>query len=157
MCVQMCSGVQLMCSSWQIWPECCGKLFVFNRVQGGYLYWLRYVIFFFSIFMINDDLYCVMIILWLVCDNVISTVRFYLFKLVKFSFLFSLICYWFFITPVNKDYQIENVSSWTPLADEASWHGARSKCLCSFPHPGTGCDHQDYPSSLWFMNLYNLW
>jgi len=31
-----------------------------------------------------------------VCDNVVSTVRFSLLKLVKFSFLFSLICYWFY-------------------------------------------------------------
>jgi len=38
--------------------------------------------------MINNDLYSVMIILWLVCDNVVSTVRFSLLKLVKFSFLF---------------------------------------------------------------------
>ena len=41
-----------------------------------------------SIFMINNDLYCVTIILWLVCDNVVSTARFSLLKLVKFSFLF---------------------------------------------------------------------
>jgi len=45
---------------------------------------------------INNDLYSVMIILWLVCDNVVSTVRFSLLKFVKFSFLFSLICYWFY-------------------------------------------------------------
>jgi len=57
----------------------------------------------FSIFMINNDLYSVMIILWLVCDNVVSTVRFSLLKLVKFSFLFFLFATGF-ITPVNKDY-----------------------------------------------------
>ena len=42
----------------------------------------------FSVFMINNDLYCVIIILSLVCDNVVSTIRFSLLKLVKFSFLF---------------------------------------------------------------------
>jgi len=40
-----------------------------------------------------------------VCDNVISTVRFSLFKLVKFSFFSYLLLV--FITPVNKDYQKE--------------------------------------------------
>jgi len=39
-----------------------------------------------------------------VCDNVISTVRFSLFKLVKFSFLFFSYLLLVFITPVNKDY-----------------------------------------------------
>jgi len=45
-----------------------------------------------------------MIILWLVCDNVVSTVRFSLLKLVKFSFLFFSYLLLVFITPVNKDY-----------------------------------------------------
>jgi len=49
-----------------------------------------------------------------VCDNVISTVRFSLFKLVKFSFLFSLLVATGFITPVNKDYQ----------------YGDHGKCRC---------------------------
>jgi len=39
-----------------------------------------------------------------VCDNVISTVRFSLFKLVKF-FSFFLLFATGFITPVNKDHQ----------------------------------------------------
>ena len=63
-----------MCSSWQIWPECCRKLFVFN-------------------------------------------------KLTNWKCLY--------------------VSSRMSLEDEASWHGARSKRLCSFSHPDTRCDHQD--------------
>jgi len=40
-----------------------------------------------------------------VCDNVVSTVRFSLLKLVKFSFLFYLLFATGFITPVHKDYQ----------------------------------------------------
>jgi len=40
-----------------------------------------------------------------VCDNVVSTVRFSLLKLVKFSFLFFSYLLLVFITPVNKDYQ----------------------------------------------------
>jgi len=55
--------------------------------------------------MINNDLYSVMTILWLVCDSVISTDRFSLLKLVKFSFPFFLLFATGFITPVNKDYQ----------------------------------------------------
>ena len=39
------------------------------------------------------------------CDNVVSTVRSSLLKLVKFSFLFFSYLLLFFITPVNKDYQ----------------------------------------------------
>jgi len=41
-----------------------------------------------------------------VCDNVVSTVRFSLLKLVKFSFLFFSYLLLVFITPVNKDYQL---------------------------------------------------
>ena len=72
-------------------------------VQCGYLYIAYAVSFFcFSIFMINNDLYSVVIILWLVCDNVVSTVRFSVLKLVKFSFLFLLFATGF-ISPVNKE------------------------------------------------------
>jgi len=54
--------------------HCLPFILIYAFVQCGYLYCLGYAIFLHSVFMINNDLCSVMIILWLVCDNVVSTV-----------------------------------------------------------------------------------
>ena len=58
------------------------------------------------------------------CDNVVTTVRFSLLKLVKFSFLFFFYLLLVFITPVNKDIINENdviIRIAGIVADDSGW------------------------------------
>ena len=72
------------------------------------------------------------------CDNVVSTVRFSLLTLVKFSFLFFSYLLLVFITPVNKDYQKPSGGYWRGYLP-----GARCKLF-----PYRPADVNATPSSL---------